>query len=158
MKIDDDKIKEFEIAYTDKIEESKPKYCPNCGKKGLDVVILYDVKPDEVTVIYDCYCEKCGWSGDISPDSVANIEFKTLKERTDDDVCCVCGHPLSVHIDEGNGWRCHFLGPDGYQCECFLRKKRTHNDISYYSLRKRIEQFKKELEEEMKMFIEDKGP
>lgn len=50
--------------------------------------------------------------------------------------CCVCGHLLSHHIDETNGWRCHSLGPDFYQCECFLRKK--YDDIRGYDVKKRL--------------------
>ncbi len=155
MRVDDEKLKEFEKMYNEKIEECKPKCCPNCGESGLDAVVLYDVKPNEITVVYDCYCEKCGWSGDISPDSVANIEFQTTSEQSEEEVCCVCGHPLAMHIDEGDGWRCHCLGPDGYQCECFLRKNRADGDISYYSLKKRIEQFKREFKEEIKWLLED---
>lgn len=51
-------------------------------------------------------------------------------------ICCVCGHKLSSHIDEDNGWRCHSLGPDAYQCECFLRKDRAGKEgINYYDLK-----------------------
>lgn len=54
-------------------------------------------------------------------------------------VCCVCGHKLASHIDEGDGWRCHSLGSDGYQCECFLRKDRTSEEgINFYGLKARI--------------------
>jgi hypothetical protein len=150
MKIDEERLKEFERIYNEKIEKSKPNCCPNCGESGLDAVVLYDVKPDEITVVYDCYCEKCGWSGEISPDSVANIEFQAIS----DDICCVCGHPLSMHIDEGNGWRCHAISY-GCQCECFLRKDRANSVISYYSLKKMIEQFKRELEKEVKVLLEE---
>lgn len=153
MKPSDEKLKEFGSTYAERIEESKPKCCPNCGEKGLDAVVLYDVKPNKIRIIYDCYCEKCRWSGDISPDSVANIEFQTL--AVEEDICCVCGHPLSMHIDEGDGWRCHALGPDGYQCECFLRKGKAKGDISYYSLERRVEEFKKELKKEMELLLRD---
>jgi len=66
-----------------------------------------------------------------------------MKEET----CCVCGHKLSTHIDEGDGWRCHSLSSDAYQCECYLRKDRADGDISYYSLERRVNQHKKEFEE-----------
>lgn len=73
---------------------------------------------------------------------------------TDDtDVCCVCGHGLSAHLDEGDGWRCHSLGPDGFQCECYLRKGRGEieelliGDKNFYSLARRVAEMKKELEE-----------
>lgn len=60
-----------------------------------------------------------------------------------DSVCCVCGHELALHIDEDDGWRCHSLASDGYQCECWLRKDR-YGDILEYSLgrrtRERIDQ------------------
>ncbi len=53
--------------------------------------------------------------------------------------CCVCEHELVLHLDEGDGWRCHSLGKDGYQCECWLRKKHSGEDLSYYDLKLRIE-------------------
>lgn len=152
MKVNYEQLREFEKKYEKKIEKNKPKFCPSCGARGLDAVVLYDIKPNEITVIYDCYCEKCGWSGDISPDSVANIEFKS---EVEEDVCCVCGHPLWMHIDERNGWRCHALGPDGYQCECFLRKDKAKGDISYYSLEKRVKEFKRELKKEIELLLKD---
>ena len=65
-----------------------------------------------------------------------------------DETCVVCGHPLSCHIDEGDGWRCHCLGADLSQCECYLRKYRDllgEVDITYYSLERRVEEMKKEL-------------
>jgi hypothetical protein len=58
-----------------------------------------------------------------------------------------------MHIDEGDGWRCHGLGSDGYQCECFLRKRKAKGDISYYSLGKRIEEFKMELKREVELLL-----
>lgn len=66
---------------------------------------------------------------------------------TDTDVCCVCGHGLSSHIDEDYGWRCHSLGPDGFQCECYLRKVRGEGDKKFYSLARRTAEMKKELEQ-----------
>ncbi len=60
-------------------------------------------------------------------------------------ICCVCGHQLNDHLDESNGWRCHSLGQDYYQCECWLRKDRTNNEgIDYYDHIKRKFQFLKE--------------
>ncbi len=67
------------------------------------------------------------------------------------DICCVCHHNLNVHIDEGDIWRCHSLGVDGYQCECTLRKKRANNNISYYDLAKRAKDQLEELEKEMQL-------
>lgn len=61
--------------------------------------------------------------------------------------CCACGHSLDSHIEEKAGWRCHSLGPDGYQCECFLRKGRYEEGLEGYNLARRVEQHKKELEE-----------
>lgn len=63
-------------------------------------------------------------------------------EKVEKDVCVVCGHNLSCHIDEGDGWRCHALGPDLKQCECFLRKRKGLGevDLDYYSLKRRIEE------------------
>lgn len=57
---------------------------------------------------------------------------KRSRKRT----CCCCGHPLHTHVDEGDGWRCHCLGQDTYQCECFLRKR--YKSINGYDLDKRI--------------------
>jgi hypothetical protein len=56
------------------------------------------------------------------------------------DKCCVCHHDLGDHIDEGNIWRCHSLGADGYQCECALRKDRTEKNISFYDLARRAKE------------------
>ena len=52
--------------------------------------------------------------------------------------CIVCGHRLSSHIWEGDGWRCHSLGPDLCQCECFLRLRDPKQGLYYYSLERRI--------------------
>ena len=54
-----------------------------------------------------------------------------------ENICCVCHHNFDVHIDEGDVWRCHSLGIDGFQCECALRKKRADSSISYYDLARR---------------------
>ncbi len=63
--------------------------------------------------------------------------------------CCVCHHNLITHIDEGNGWRCHSIGADLYQCECFLRKGRLgkeRSNLHYYDLglrrREHLREFK----------------
>ncbi len=61
------------------------------------------------------------------------------------DKCCVCLHDLGEHIDEGNIWRCHSLGIDGYQCECALRKDRRENNISFYDLARRTKEQMDEL-------------
>lgn len=60
-------------------------------------------------------------------------------------VCCVCLHDLSDHIDEVKGYRCHSLGTDGFQCECFLRKDR-YDSIEGFQLDKRISQMIEELD------------
>lgn len=75
------------------------------------------------------------------------MKGKKEKENEGEDICCVCGHKLSAHIDEGDGWRCHALGPDAYQCECFLRKDRVEGNITEYSLEQRTAQHKKEYDE-----------
>lgn len=44
-------------------------YCPGCGYPLEDMQPLDDPLPlDPGHTIYDCYCKRCGWSGDISPD------------------------------------------------------------------------------------------
>lgn len=45
-------------------------YCPGCGSQLEDIQPMDDIA-QEMT-IYDCYCESCGWSGEISPDSEAD--------------------------------------------------------------------------------------
>ena len=64
-----------------------------------------------------------------------------------DTICCVCSHELDMHIAEEGGWRCHALAGDGYQCECWLRKRRYKNILQDYSLGKRIREHIAELEE-----------
>lgn len=44
-------------------------YCPSCRAQLEDIQPLDDplhLDPDHIT--YDCYCKRCGWSGNISPD------------------------------------------------------------------------------------------
>lgn len=65
-------------------------------------------------------------------------------------ICCVCGHKLANHLDEGRVWRCHSLGQDAYQCECALRKGRFHfgeDTIDFYDLQKRIDKKCQEIKE-----------
>lgn len=42
-------------------------YYPGCGSQLEDIAALEDIT--EERTIYDCYCERCEWSGEISPDS-----------------------------------------------------------------------------------------
>jgi len=44
-----------------------PKHCPDCGSENINYVEL--MTNFRGNAIYDTYCEDCGWSGDISPDS-----------------------------------------------------------------------------------------
>lgn len=69
--------------------------------------------------------------------------IEELQAEIPDETCCVCGHHLSSHIDEGDGFRCHCLGQDYYQCECFLRKNR-HTSIDGYDLKKRAVRYLRE--------------
>ena len=62
--------------------------------------------------------------------------------------CCVCGHLLFHHIDEGDYWRCHTLGRDAYQCECRLLKK--VGDLEFFNLDSRIIQRLNDLPNELK--------
>jgi len=76
--------------------------------------------------------------------------MEKIKEQFGDEpVCCVCGHKLSSHVDEEDGWRCHSVATfDLYQCECWLRKDRVEDEgIDYYSAQKRMEEHKKEFKE-----------
>lgn len=45
-------------------------YCPGCGYRLEDIQPLDDIT--EQRTIYDCYCEGCEWSGEISPDKEAD--------------------------------------------------------------------------------------
>jgi len=61
---------------------TKPKYCPNCGHSLKEVkmgVVAISCIEDKSTG-YDCYCRKCGWSGDIWPDDEANNSNKAIEE------------------------------------------------------------------------------
>lgn len=64
-----------------------------------------------------------------------------------DPCCCVCGHPLKMHLfekgEQGDGWRCHCIGMDCFQCECHLRKRTKQQDLNYYNLQDRIADFQK---------------
>ena len=70
------------------------------------------------------------------------IRIRVIPEKN---TCIVCGHSLSAHLDEGDGWRCHAFGADGKQCECFLRKDKANGDIYYYSYERRVEEALNEL-------------
>jgi len=61
--------------------------------------------------------------------------------------CCVCGHPLDLHIDEGDYWRCHALGSDGPQCECRLLKNPglVEVPLEFYDYEKRQKEFAREV-------------
>jgi hypothetical protein len=76
---------------------------------------------------------------------------KLLFSRMDtiqDGICCVCGHLLSSHINEKDGFfRCHSLGPDMYQCECHLMKFFENDKLEDFDLRKRMEKHRKEFKE-----------
>jgi len=98
----------------------------------------------------------------INPDVIEIIfeetVFKSLiakltkKTEAKDDVkqggtCCVCGHPLSLHVDEGEYWRCHALGGDGPQCECRLLKNPGLGEVplEFYEYERRLEEFTREM-------------
>jgi len=65
---------------------------------------------------------------------------KDLLKQTEDKKgkCCVCGHDLEHHIDEGTHWRCHSTASDWFQCECNLSKERADNDMNYYDEQRRL--------------------
>ncbi len=68
-----------------------------------------------------------------------DILKKRLEEFKDKDVCTVCYHKLSLHLDEGDGWRCHSLDMSLFQCECYLRKGR-YDTKEEYNLGNRIKE------------------
>ena len=64
----------YKELYED-VEECVPKYCPGCGKEFVRIsdgkiwVMPYGEpvgKGEFKTTGFDCYCDLCGWSGDIS--------------------------------------------------------------------------------------------
>jgi len=64
-------------------------------------------------------------------------------EKLPEKMCCICGHALLTHFEElptlsKIGWRCHCLGLDGYQCECFLRKDSVASKVDYYDFKRRV--------------------
>jgi Zn finger protein HypA/HybF involved in hydrogenase expression len=77
--------KEFEEFYVDIPDEAIPKYCPNCASKLVRISDgkvwvapmgqPYQVIHLEITT-FDVYCDKCEWSGDISPDLPERIIIK----------------------------------------------------------------------------------
>lgn len=49
--------------------ERPPKFCPDCGAAlTADNAVVGVIDDRSGDGGYDCYCEVCGWSGDISPD------------------------------------------------------------------------------------------
>lgn len=80
-----------------------------------------------------------------------------IDKEIPNDICCVCGHNLGNHLDEGDVWRCHNLGQDWYQCECALRKGRVIEKsldiIEQYDLKKRMLQYIDEEPEDFKKWI-----
>ena len=65
-----------------------------------------------------------------------------IENNDRESICCVCGHPLSYHFDEGKWWRCHGLGQDAYQCECRLFKDEEWGiepKLEDYDLDKRVQ-------------------
>jgi len=77
-----------------------------------------------------------------------------LNDKYEEGTCCVCGHSLDTHFDEGTGWRCHSLDRSFHQCECWLRKHEYAETIDYYDLNKRRRE-NKELTEFLIMLKEE---
>lgn len=50
------------------------RYCPVCGVELTEVIPLEEWKNGTLSIIYDCYCSSCGFSGLISPDDLFAIE------------------------------------------------------------------------------------
>ena len=68
------------------VEKHPPKFCPNCGAPLKDIVEYWvdSSRPETPEnpyrgIGYDCYCEKCGWSGNIEPDEDVNIVHEVRK-------------------------------------------------------------------------------
>ena len=81
---------------------------------------------------------------DDSADDILCCNLNGIEAGT----CCVCGHPLSTHINEDNGmFRCHSLGKDIYQCECRLVKFYENDKLDDFDLKGRMEKHRKEFKE-----------
>ena len=113
---------------------------------------IYMKEDEEITIILHNFVKKFREFNNILKPEVIKKTREMLTELSkanqklsNKKACCVCLHDLSDHIDEKEGWRCHMLGPDGFQCECFLRKS-GFDSIEGYELNKRISQVKEELE------------
>jgi len=59
----------------------RPRFCPGCGARLPDGAhgaqpFSHDDKAsdDEARWSWNCYCDACHWSGDISPESEENNE------------------------------------------------------------------------------------
>ena len=72
---------------------------------------------------------------EIIDEGLAEIVKLLNPDEVEGKLCCVCGHPLEIHIDEGEYWRCHHLDASGYQCECRLLKR--FGDRERYDLKRR---------------------
>lgn len=72
-------------------------------------------------------------------EKVELMKFIEQYENIPPGTCCICGHSLDHHLDEGEGWRCHSLGQDGFQCECWLRKDEIADTKLFYDLKNRID-------------------
>lgn len=83
-------------------------------------------------------------------------EKKPQPERPESGTCCVCGHELRHHKEESYlhpklsgpipipGWRCHALGPSGFQCECWLRLQKARPNLEYYDVARKSQKFLRE--------------
>lgn len=69
-------------------------------------------------------------------------------------ICCVCGHFLSNHLKDGDGWKCNERGLDGRQCECTLRPilTGTEREKEFYDLGWRMNASEREFWEFKKRF------
>jgi len=44
------------------------KYCPQCGAELTGETAVVELMANDGHLDYDIYCDRCGWSGIISPD------------------------------------------------------------------------------------------
>jgi len=104
--------------------------CPHCGNifYAEKWVICPLCKSDDITVIDvdKKEKEKQKMNKNEALENIKETLYKVWEKKLEDTpnrICCVCGHPLDSHRDEGEYWRCHHLDASGYQCECRLIKK-----------------------------------
>lgn len=77
----------------------KPNFCPNCGH----TLPEGDHGAQSLVGGYDCYCDTCGWSGDINPDDIERGLPNRLTVRLERESSTDPGAVWVVSVDEMPG-------------------------------------------------------